>query len=593
MFPRASRWGPPLLIFAVAWGFRLFYLGGIEAYPKFELIKNRLDDQVVFDAWATAILRGQGFDYSATGHEFAYWAEKSPGVFPQSPLYPYLLAGLYHLVGQDYDRIRLFQGLCGALTCLLVFALARRFLRPWWAMLAGLGGALYGPWIFYESTFLRAGLLTPLVALGLWLLLIASDRRAGVFDFAAGACLALGVLMRPNLLVFSVFAIAWLAWSRRGKGRPWTAAGWATLGLILPLVPVVVANNSGDGAAAFLSSNGPYIFFVGNVHDSTGTSAGPSPYYFAVKARDGDPAPVNLLTEALADIRRHPVAYLRLLVGKLRAFFSSREIPNNLSYEMAKRENVRLLWAVEEWHWILPWALLGMAIGLRQWRRWLLLYLFLGAYAGGTVFFYVLGRLRQPAVVALLIFAALGWQWTADLWRRKKWAPALVVILLAVIGSALGSPRPRLRETDYQMAAAARYSLGEQMEQQEKRSRARDEYARAVALNPQHRTALARLSELDVVSAGPLSREVEDMLANSRRLARSDPEAAIELLHRAAILAPGASEPHHFLANVYFLEGDHEAAMASLERALFLDPLQPLIRRNLLALRRRHRDGDQ
>jgi hypothetical protein len=61
---------PPVAIFALAFTVRLVFLFHIEAYPKFERIRNRLDDQVVFDYWAKSIVRGETPDFSSTGHEY-------------------------------------------------------------------------------------------------------------------------------------------------------------------------------------------------------------------------------------------------------------------------------------------------------------------------------------------------------------------------------------------------------------------------------------------------------------------------------------------------------------------------------------------
>ena len=150
---------PPALIFALALGLRLFYLSGIEAYPRFESIKNRLDDQVVFDQWAKSILVGKPFDYAASGHEFAYWAAQNPGVYPQAPLYPFFVATCYRLLGIHYDRVRVVQMVLGAAASALLYLLALHFVRQWTAMLCGLGAACYGPFVFYEGTSIMTAIL--------------------------------------------------------------------------------------------------------------------------------------------------------------------------------------------------------------------------------------------------------------------------------------------------------------------------------------------------------------------------------------------------------------------------------------------------
>ena len=64
---------------------------------------------MVFDRWAKSIAAGEPYDYSTSGHEFAYWAAQHPGVYPQAPLYPYFLAALYRVYGFRYDLVRAVQ----------------------------------------------------------------------------------------------------------------------------------------------------------------------------------------------------------------------------------------------------------------------------------------------------------------------------------------------------------------------------------------------------------------------------------------------------------------------------------------------------
>jgi len=52
--------------------------------------------------------------------------------------------------------------------------------------------------------------------------------------------------------------------------------------------------------------------------------------------------------------------------------------------------------------------LAGLLLSLRQWRRWLLLYLFIAAYTFIHVISWVQIRYRMPVDVALVPFAALA-----------------------------------------------------------------------------------------------------------------------------------------------------------------------------------------
>ncbi len=580
----------PAVIFALALAVRLHYLAGVEAYPRFEHVKNRLDDQVVFHLWASAIVAGERFDYATTGHEFAYWAAQHPGVYPQAPLYPFFVAACYRIFGSDFDLVRVVQMVLGAAACALFYLLARRWLTPVPAVLAALGLAFYGPGIFYEGTFLRAGLFIPAAVAGLYLLCLAAEAaaiRRRWLAAAAGLALSAGVLLRPNYLLVAALAAAWLyrSWSRMDGA--WEARRSLVLfaaGLVLPLLPVSAVNSARSGSLAFLSCNGPYIFFIGNVHDASGTSAGYSPTYLEVKA-SGPPGEVDLVAATLADVVRHPGAFLRLQLRKAVAFFAPGEIPNNLSYAMARETNPRLAAGFLQFHHLLPLAAAGLLASLARPRRHLPLYLFLAGYWAGTVAFYVLSRLRQPVVPVLLIFAGLALDaWWRALRRRPAVATGAAVAVLAA--TAFLWPLPVVhRPTDYQMAAAAEVSLAEERDAAGRTDEAHRRYARALALNPEHGVALARLAASGVETPAP-GPEILALCEDARRASEAgDLQAARRLLEEASVLTPESALPHHYLGNVHFLAGDPRRAMRAFEKAVERAPLNEIYRSNLKRLR--------
>ena len=582
----------PILIFALAFGVRLFYLAGIEAYPKFEHIKNRLDDQVVFDLWAKSIVAGERFDYAVSGHEFAYWAAQSPGIYPQAPLYPFFVAACYRLFGFRYDSVRVVQMLLGAAACALLCVLARRFVRGPAAVACGLAAAFYGPFVFYEGAVLRAGLFNFVALAGLLLLVLTAEtapRRLVPLSLAAGLALSAGVLLRPNYLLVAVLAAGWLYWtkSRSSGGRleARRALTWLMIAMVSPLLPTVAVNSVRSGSLAFLSSNGPYIFFIGNVHDASGITAGASPYYYEVKT-SAPAGEVDLVRETLADAARHPAAWFRLQAKKAAYFFSVGEIPNNLSYAMARATNPRLALAGIELYLLLPLALIGVAVSLRQPRRYAVLYLFVGGYWAATAMFYVLSRLRQPVIPVLLIFAGVALEawWRAV--RARRWGLSGAMALAVVVATAWLKPGPPVhRATDYQMAAAAHVDLADELEGDGRVAGARQHYARAVGLNPDHDGALARFIRISGRPA-PAEPEILALCLQARQAAdNGNSGEAVRLLERAAELAPHSALPHRYLSNVYYIAGDPRRAMGALEAAIGLDPRDALDRGNLTRLR--------
>jgi 4-amino-4-deoxy-L-arabinose transferase-like glycosyltransferase len=580
---------PGLAVGLVALAVRAFFLLGIEAYPKFELIRNRLDDQVFFHTWALAMVQEQPLDLAATGHEFAYWAQGRPGVYPQDPLYPWMLATVYRAFGFEFELVRWTQALLGALAAALTCLVALRLMRTLPAMLSGLAVALYGPLVFYEAAFLREAPAAALCVVVLCLLDTALRHAEPPHPHAyaliglAGLVLGLTVLLRSNVLVFALGAVAWAWWA----SRSWRLAAVLAMGVALPVAPVVALNTARSGRLALVSSSGPYNFFVGNVHDASGDGKGSWEYYETVKA-SGPPESVSLYGKALADIAAHPLAYLKLQARKAWLFFSPADMPDNLSYPMGRKTNPRLALAPVELYALLPAALAGVVLGAWRWRRLSLFYVFLVLYVASIVLFFVVSRLQLPAIPVLALFAGLAldaW-WTAV--RSRAWKTAVATAVLSVAAAAWLRPAPGgYRGVDLDMAAAACFSRGLVAEAAQRPDQARRFYARAVALNPDHEAALARFASA-ATPPPPAPRPESLALAEQARVAAAAKryDDARELLDEVARLEPDWAVPHQYLANVAFLEGDRPEALRHLERAVQLWPLDAAMRANLKNLRR-------
>jgi 4-amino-4-deoxy-L-arabinose transferase-like glycosyltransferase len=580
---------PPLVVVLLALTARVTYQRGAEAYPRLELIRNAVDDQVLYDYWAKSILAGREMDWAASGHEFAYWAARWPGVFAQDPLYAYALAAFYRAFGFAYDGVRAAQAALGAVTALLVFALARRHFRDEVALACGVLAALYQPLVFYEATLLREPLATFLLAVALWAVSAAADApsrvRSAAWAGLGGAALGVAIVTRSHLALTAAALGAWLlvATRRRFGGAPF--AGLA-LAAALPVAPVVGANVARSGQLAFVSSAGPYNLFVGNVHDAEG---GPSPTYFAVKAQ-GPPEEVDLLAALRADVAAHPLAFARRLFDKAALLLGTEERPDNLSAAMGRQVDPGLRLAVVTDAALMPLALLGALLGLAQGRRRAPLYVFALSYVASVVPFIVVSRLRQPLLPALAVFAGLPLQRAAEWLADSRWLRAAGLAAAALALAVLLRPeRTAHRMVDFQMAAAAYEALGQIREAGGDAAGAFAAYGRAAALNPDHGRAVSgALRARAALAATPPDTEAVALCAEAREeAARGRYPEALELLARAEARAPHWALPHLYRANVNVLRGRAGAALPDLERAVALEPGDPRPRENLKALRRR------
>jgi hypothetical protein len=589
-----SRW----LLFALVAGLvaRLAFEVQLAPYPRHERIANVLDDQTFFVDWAAAMARGERHDLSTSPHEWAYWAARQPHLPPQAPLYPALLALLALLVGSAPGWIRTVQVVAGLATIAGVFLVARRRFGEASATLAALGAAFYAPWIFFEATVLRtSGLVLLFTAI-----VVALDRLAPVAGFAtrrerlaalgAGALFGLAVLFQEQFLLLWIASALWLARDRRGGAR------WVIAGGIAVLLPLLLWASASSGRLIAATGSAPFNLLIANLHDAGGQVPATTPTYDAFKQTKAGPAnvpvPPGALLGALADdLARHPLAFVRLLARKLGYLMSPVEIPDNVNFYLARRENPALRWTPFDYATLLPLAIAGLALARHGTQVTAPLLPLAAAYALALIAFVPLARLRQPLALVVIVFAGAG---AAALWRRLRARPALAVGAIAALIVAGGWLRPnslqQIRTTDWQMAGGAWENEGHIRRAGGHPAAARAAFVEALVRNPGADRARVALLDLDTrlgrPALAPLPRDAQVLCEEGSRAAqRGDLAFARRAFERAARLAPRHPRPWHLLANVRFLQGDRPAATIALERAVALDPYDLLLARNLAALR--------
>ena len=238
--PRFERsdWISGGLVWAVALALRAWHWSEVRAQdPFFDLPAV---DGAYYHAWAIQIAAGD-------------WLGE--GVFHNGPLYPYLLGALYTLTGASPAAAKLLNVALGLLLCHAVWATARRLFDARVACVAGLLMATYQLSIFYVGTLLLVNLALPLAALSLWSA-VALQARPGVrLALLAGLTTGLGVIARPNMLLFGVGLVAWLPWVWRElpRARRVGLAGLVGAGMALAILPVTLRNGvvGGDSEAGF------------------------------------------------------------------------------------------------------------------------------------------------------------------------------------------------------------------------------------------------------------------------------------------------------------------------------------------------------
>ena len=522
------------------------------------------------------------------------WAGR-PMPFWQAPFYPYFLAGLFSLFGENYYLPRLLQALAGTATCLLVCKLGRTVFSPTVGWVAGLGAALYGPFLYFEGELLPTTWAVLFDAL-LLLVLLWGQRRGGLLPaLSAGLVLGLGTLAVPNVLLFAPVA-AWWVYRMAGGRRALHLAVFAA-GLLLLVGPVTLRNRIVGGEWVLISFNAGVNFYLGNNPDYDRTvaarpGAGWSEVVDLPQREAGITQPgagsSYLLGKAWEYIRTEPSGYLALLLHKGYLFWHGAEIPRNTDPYSAAEYSPLLRLLLWKYGLAFPFglvsalALLGAAYVLlkpeRRTPATYLVLLFAGIYMLSVVLFFVTGRYRLPAVPCLLLLAAYGACTLAGLRGRPLYlsAGALAGLLWATnAGTAATQPH---------VAAFHHYSLAAVYESKGMKTNALQHYRRAVELAPAHRRALLGLAYMygatqryddaahiwrQFLAHYPDQDDVRLQLADFLRLRGQPQESAVEY-QKLLVRQPDRADLYLRLGRAEAAAGQWVRAEAAYRRALEL-----------------------
>ena len=557
-------------VVAVAFAVRLLYLIQIETIPFFYDLEG---DGKAYWEWAGGIAGGD-------------WFGSVP--FYQAPAYPYFLAVLRVVVGDDLWRVHVAQAALGSIACGLVALAGRMFASPRAGLCAGALMALYAPAIFFDGLIQKATLSLFLMALLLCLLGLmtrrAVERRRMQIVPALGTGVVLGLLAltREQALLLGGVILLWLLLGGAGRRLP-AAAFVAGVATVLGLVGW---RNYRVGGEVVLTTNAGPNFYIGNHEGATGRYVALRPgaewppleqqaateLAEAETGRSLTPGEVSRfwLGKSWDYIRHRPLAWIGLLVHKWTMVWNAYELSDTESFTLY----AHLSWllgtcgTVNHFGVLWPLAAVGLAATLRRWRSLWLLYAMILALAGGVALFFVFARYRYALVPLLVIFAGPGVVEIARLFRgfagrRTKsqtvrlagtpapperdlhpWVTVLVVVVVAVGSNVRLEHQHLLDGTSYENWGVV---MGE-----------KGDYALAVHL----------LSE--ALRHRPNSPDVYTNLGATLAAEGRIGEAVPHYLE-ALRLAPESAKAHYHLGRALAVTGRSDEAVAHFHEAVRID----------------------
>jgi len=194
---------------------------------------------------AAALVSGLGFSSPYAGAPTTPTAQ-------QPPLYPFILAGIFKVLGictvaSAWTAV-VINVLAGAVTAVLLYYVGRLHFGERIGILAAWLWVL--PWMYQTNAFSVSLTNAYLAALGLTALFLCVPRtlQANWKWFVLGIYCGLLALLQPSVLPLVFVYGGWLAWSKGGSPRvllavaglllalaPWTARNFVTFGRFIPI----------------------------------------------------------------------------------------------------------------------------------------------------------------------------------------------------------------------------------------------------------------------------------------------------------------------------------------------------------------------
>ncbi len=484
-----------LAVFLLAFILRVIHITAIyKTSPFFDVLPGDLG---AYDRWAMRILE-QG------------WLGKE--VFYQDPLYPYLLALFYKIIGRDFFWLYMFQSFLGALTSMLLVVLGNRIFSRSAGIFGGLLYALYSPAIYFDGLVLKVTLSAFLFTLALYFFLVRDRQQTAARCYFSGLFIGLACLTRANfLLLVPVLLIMVLVHKEAGLQKRLATAFLCVLGLLTAFGPVAARNYVVGNQWVLTTSQAGQNFYIGHNPEANGTYiklpfVRPDALFeqedFKSEAEKRTGTTLNAgqasrywLQQGLAFIRNNPLEDLKLSGRKLLLFLNNYEIPDNHNFYFHQRYSAILQVLPITFGLVAPFFLLGLA-GMLLSKRAAPVFLFWVQimYILSVIIFYVFSRYRMVAMPLFCLSAGYGIFMLQNQFRMGQWRKLAASLLVVALGFGLANAKiitPFDFSHSYTDEAIA-------YEMRDEPAKALESYGMALEINPGYRRALDKMGKLQL-----------------------------------------------------------------------------------------------
>jgi 4-amino-4-deoxy-L-arabinose transferase-like glycosyltransferase len=422
------------IIILLALSVRVIYFNQLKTLPFFAA---PVGDEAAYHKTAQVILKG---DLLAGSR-----------IFYQDAFYPYYLAAIYTVFGEDPVAPKIFQLLLGILSCLLIYDSTRRIFGKRAAAAAGIISAVYPVFFFFEAQLLKSSLSVFFSLAMLWALLRYEEKPGRRMLFLAGISEGFSVIAQGHAYFFLPFVFWWLYMRDRSAAVTVRARPLAVflLGTVLVIAPVTLRNYLVGKDLVLTTYQAGTNFYIGNnAHASgiyeplkAGRELPPFEEIDAVEiaeqqsGRKLKPSEVSSywFRQSAKFIAAQPAAYAALLGKKILLFMNREEVPDVVDYDFMRDRSFLFRIPFLNFGVLFSFAVAGVFLGWREKdRKTMLLYYCMLASAIAVVLFYIFSRYRLQAVPFVIMLAAYGAVRIADALQKRETKTAVTALCVCV-----------------------------------------------------------------------------------------------------------------------------------------------------------------
>lgn len=544
-------------IFAFALIIRMIYLEDYQETQIYPILPY--SDSYFYFLWANDIKSGDLLGAKA----FMKW-----------PLYAYFLGFLLRLFKNSIFFVYILQFVLGSINCALVYVIAKKIFNRTVAFIAALLCIWYGLFLFYDGLLVYTSLSLLLNSLLFLFILNIQNSLNNKKLFWLGFFLGICTIAQANISIFGILAVIWILAKQRLDWNKLIRNFFTFLiGLSIVIGLVTFRNYLVERDFVLISGNLGFNFYLGNNPEGDGRFYCPSYITSNQYSMFRDARVIAKLTmgkdlktsevsrfwfnRSLDFIKTKPGTFLKLLFKKFYYLFSPREFNHDWEYFSIK-DKIRIFKILLlDLRFIMPFAFLGVILGLRRFKETVLLYIILFSLSSSIILFFVTARYRISMVPYFMIFASLG---MVGIWNalRKGSYIRLGWLCLGLVIASMFSYKDIIKKGNYEYVSADPgnfvYHLKKAIDHEDKLDyvRAMAEAKLAYLLEPNNPHVLNTLGELHY--------HMDDF------------KIAEDRFKEAIIRFPFYVDAYYNLGFLYNRQRRFQEAREILEKALSLDP---------------------